>query len=94
MGIKYQSRQHVEPDFNGKGIERVKRDRTLLELMIEEVVLRILFRTKELLQVKSYCQKEWTGVAMGGLSVEDFCIVGAVRLGTTCVCIHPHETIS
>jgi len=93
VGFKYEYRQQVEPDFDAKGIETVRRDGTPAEQMIEEAALKILFRTKDLSQVKAYCQREWTKIIRGKVSIQHFCFAKAVRLGTYAY-VHPHETIS
>ncbi|PWW73841.1 hypothetical protein C7212DRAFT_359656 [Tuber magnatum] len=72
VGFKYEYREQAEPDFDAKGIETVRRDGTPAEQMIEEAALKILFRTKDLSQVKAYCQREWTKIMREK----------AVRLGT------------
>jgi len=38
----------VEPDYDTKGIETVRRDEMPAEKMFEEPLLKILFRTKDL----------------------------------------------
>jgi len=53
--FKYEYRQQVEPDYDAKGIETVRRDGMPAEQMIEEAALKILFRTKDLSHVKAYC---------------------------------------
>jgi len=55
----------VEPNFDAKGIETVRRDEMPAEQMIEEAALKILFRTKDLTHVKAYCQREWTKIIKG-----------------------------
>ncbi|CUS13110.1 unnamed protein product, partial [Tuber aestivum] len=72
VGFKYEYREQAEPNFDAKGIETVRRDGTPAEQMIEEAALKILFRTKDLSQVKAYCQREWTKIMREK----------AVRLGT------------
>jgi len=92
VGFKYEYREQAEPDFDAKGIETVRRDGTPAEQMIEEAALKILFRTKDLSQVKAYCQREWTKIIRGKVSIQHFCFAKAVRLGTYAyVC--PYETI-
>ncbi|KAG0641772.1 hypothetical protein HOY80DRAFT_1038540 [Tuber brumale] len=49
---QYEYRQQVEPGFDAKGIETVRRDGTPTKQMFEEAGLKILFRTKDLSYVK------------------------------------------
>lgn len=47
-----------------------------------EASLKILFRTKDLSQVKSYLCQQWTKLLTGQVNVSDFIIAKEVRLGT------------
>ena len=82
VGFKYESKDQKEPDFDAKGIETVRRDGTPAEQKIEEKALKILFRTADLSQVKSYFQSECTKIMKGKVSVQDFCFAREVKLGT------------
>ena len=82
VGFKYESRAQLEPDFDAKGIETVRRDGTPAEQKIEETALKILFRTADLSQVKAYFQKQCAKIMRGKVSVQDFCFAKEVRLGT------------
>lgn len=82
VGFKYESKLQKEPEFEAKGIETVRRDGTPAEQKIEEKALRILFRTKDLSQVKSYFQSQCTKIMQGRVSIQDFCFAKEVRLGT------------
>ena len=82
VGFKYESKNQKEPDFDAKGIETVRRDGTPAEQMIEEKALKILFRTADLSQVKSYFQRECTKIMKGKVSIQDFCFAREVKLGT------------
>ncbi|KAI9769189.1 MAG: DNA polymerase zeta, partial [Candelina submexicana] len=82
VGFKYESRHQVEPDFDAKGIETVRRDGTPAEQKIEEKALKILFRTADLSQVKSYFQHQCTKIMKGKVSIQDFCFAKEVKLGT------------
>ncbi|KAL9045742.1 MAG: hypothetical protein Q9214_001265, partial [Letrouitia sp. 1 TL-2023] len=82
VGFKYESKSQVEPDFDAKGIETVRRDGTPAEQKIEEKALRILFRTSDLSQVKRYFQSQCTKIMKGKVSIQDFCFSKEVRLGT------------
>ncbi|TAQ90761.1 hypothetical protein B7494_g937 [Chlorociboria aeruginascens] len=82
VGFKYESRDQVEPDFDAKGIETVRRDGTPAEQKIEEKALKILFRTADLSEVKSYFQKQCEKIMKGSISIQDFCFAREVKLGT------------
>ncbi|EED13839.1 DNA polymerase zeta catalytic subunit, putative [Talaromyces stipitatus ATCC 10500] len=82
VGFKYEHRDQVEPEFDAKGIETVRRDGTPAEQKIEEKALKILFRTADLSRVKSYFQKQCLKIMQGRISVQDFCFAREVRLGT------------
>ncbi|KAL3703967.1 DNA polymerase zeta [Talaromyces marneffei ATCC 18224] len=82
VGFKYEHRDQVEPDFDAKGIETVRRDGTPAEQKIEEKALKILFRTADLSRVKDYFQKQCLKIMQGRVSVQDFCFAREVRLGT------------
>ncbi|CAK1359247.1 unnamed protein product [Cercospora beticola] len=82
VGFKYESPSQKEPDFDAKGIETVRRDGTPAEQKIEEKALKLLFRTSDLSQVKSYFQAQCTKILTGRFSVQDFCFAKEVKLGT------------
>ncbi len=82
VGFKYESKTQREPDFDAKGIETVRRDGTPAEQKIEEKALKILFRTADLSQVKSYFQRQCTKIMKGKVSIQDFCFAREVKLGT------------
>ena len=82
VGFKYESRNQASPEFDAKGIETVRRDGTPAEQKIEEKALKILFRTADLSQVKSYFQQQCTKIMRGKVSIQDFCFAKEVKLGT------------
>jgi len=82
VGFKYESKAQENPDFDAKGIETVRRDGTPVEQKIEEKALRILFRTADLSQVKSYFQRQCSKIMKGKVSIQDFCFAKEVKLGT------------
>ncbi len=81
-GFKYESKDQMVPDFDAKGIETVRRDGTPAEQKIEEKALKILFRSADLSQVKSYFQRQCTKIMKGKVSIQDFCFAKEVKLGT------------
>lgn len=82
VGFKYESKTQKEPEFDAKGIETVRRDGTPAEQKIEEKALKILFRTADLSQVKTYFQRQCTKIMKGRISIQDFCFAKEVKLGT------------
>jgi DNA polymerase zeta len=82
VGFKYEHRDQAEPDFDAKGIETVRRDGTPAERKIEEKALKILFRTADLSQVKTYFQNQCSKIMQSKVSIQDFCFAREVRLGT------------
>jgi DNA polymerase zeta len=82
VGFKYEHRNQSEPDFDAKGIETVRRDGTPAEQKIEERALKILFRTADLSQVKSYFQEQCMKIMQGRISIQDFLFAKEVKLGT------------
>ncbi|KKA30079.1 hypothetical protein TD95_005216 [Thielaviopsis punctulata] len=82
VGYKWESRSQTAPIFEAKGIETVRRDGTPAEQKIEEGVLRILFDTADLSQVKAYFQAQATKILRGSVSLRDFCFAKEVKLGT------------
>ncbi|KAJ5459841.1 DNA polymerase zeta catalytic subunit [Penicillium daleae] len=82
VGFKYEHRKQTEPEFDAKGIETVRRDGTPAEQKIEEKALKLLFRTADISQVKSYFQRQCSKIMQGRVSIQDFCFAREVRLGT------------
>ena len=82
VGFKYESKDQVEPDFDAKGIETIRRDGTPAEQKIEEKALKILFQTSDLSQVKSYFLRQCVKIMTGNVSIQDFCFAREVKLGT------------
>ncbi|KAI3662608.1 hypothetical protein MP638_000718 [Amoeboaphelidium occidentale] len=81
-GFKYESLEQEEPEFEGKGIETVRRDGCPAVAKILENSLKILFRTKDLSKIKEYLLNEFTKIMEGNVSLQDFIIAKAVKLGT------------
>ncbi|OAL56699.1 DNA polymeras-like protein zeta catalytic subunit [Pyrenochaeta sp. DS3sAY3a] len=82
VGFKYESRNQVEPEFDAKGIETVRRDGTPAEQKIEERALKLLFRTSDLSQVKRYFQDQCAKIMQGRISIQDFLFAKEVKLGS------------
>ena len=82
VGFKYENKNQMVPDFDAKGIETVRRDGTPAEQKMEEKALKILFRSADLSQVKSYFQQQCMKIMKGKVSIQDFCFAKEVKLGT------------
>ncbi|EJU02050.1 hypothetical protein DACRYDRAFT_107768 [Dacryopinax primogenitus] len=82
VGFKYENPDDVQPEFDDKGIETVRRDGCALTRKMVEASLRILFNTQDLSEVKEYCRRQWSKILEGRLPIQDFIIAKEVRLGT------------
>lgn len=82
VGYKYETKDQLQPDFDAKGIETVRRDGTPAEQKIEEKALKILFETADLSRIKSFFQEQCEKIMRGSVSVQDFCFAKEVRLGS------------
>ncbi len=82
VGFKYETRDQQVPEFDAKGIETVRRDGTPAEQKIEENALKVLFRTADLSQVKTFFQAQCAKIMRGKVSIQDFCFAKEVKLGT------------
>ena len=81
VGFKYETVQQLEPDFDAKGIETVRRDGCPAVSKILENCLKHLFRHKDLSKIKEYVQDEFTKIMAGSASIQDFIIAKEVKLG-------------
>ncbi|QRW05068.1 DNA polymerase family B [Ceratobasidium sp. AG-Ba] len=81
VGFKYENPDEIEPVFDAKGIETVRRDGIPAGQKMVEKCLKILFRTQDFSQVKDYCVSSWTKIMKGQVSVQDFIFAKEVRLG-------------
>ncbi|CAN0101705.1 unnamed protein product, partial [Scytosiphon promiscuus] len=82
VGHMYESPKDLRPSFDAKGIETVRRDGCPLLVKMLEKVLRLLFTTKDLSQVKGYLYRQWTRILTDRAAVGDFIFAKEVRLGT------------
>ncbi|QRV90977.1 DNA polymerase family B [Ceratobasidium sp. AG-Ba] len=81
VGFKYENPDEIEPVFDAKGIETVRRDGIPAGQKMVEKCLKILFRTQDFSEVKDYCVSSWTKIMKGQVSVQDFIFAKEVRLG-------------
>ncbi len=82
VGYKFEHPEDEIPVFEAKGIETVRRDGNAALQRIQEACLRILFRTRDLSQVKGFLQRQWRKILEGRINVQDFIIAKEVRLGS------------
>ncbi len=97
VGFKYENPDEMDPVFDAKGIETIRRDGFPAQQKIEEVCLkcigpsslsdadscfRMLFRSQDLSQIKEFCRDEWTKILQGRVSIQDFVVAKEVRLGS------------
>ncbi len=92
VGFKYERTTDKEPIFDAKGIETVRRDGCLLVSKVLEKCLKLLARTRDITQVKSYVQRQFQKVLAGGNeNLSDFVFCKEVRLGTYAADRQPKE---
>lgn len=82
VGFMYESPSQLQPDFDAKGIETVRRDGHPAQQKIVKKCIQILFRTKDLSQVKEYLQEQFVKIHQNKVSLHDFCFAREVRLGS------------
>lgn len=70
VGFSYESPDQVEPIFDAKGIETVRRDSCPAVAKMLEACLRILFSSKDLSAVKEYCTRQWGKILSNRVSVQ------------------------
>ncbi|KAG8995718.1 DNA polymerase zeta [Tulasnella sp. JGI-2019a] len=81
VGFKYENPDDVEPLFDAKGIETVRRDGVPAGQKMVEKCIKILFRTQDLSEVKEYCRSSWTKLMDGRVSLQDFIFAKEVKMG-------------
>lgn len=82
VGYKYEEPDQVEPVWDAKGIETVRRDGTTGMQKIMKKSIELLFKTKDVSQVKAYVQSQWVKIMQEKVSIQDFCFAKEVKLGT------------
>ncbi|KAL5566065.1 hypothetical protein UlMin_029229 [Ulmus minor] len=82
VGYSYESLQQVEPVFDAKGIETVRRDTCAAVAKTMEQSLRLFFEHQDISEVKAYLQRQWKRIRSGRVSLQDFVFAKEVRLGT------------
>ncbi|GAB2277491.1 DNA polymerase zeta [Dionaea muscipula] len=82
VGYSYESPEQVEPIFDAKGIETVRRDTCGAVAKILEKTLRLFFEHQDISEIKAYLQRQWSRILSGRVSLQDFVFSKEVRLGT------------
>ncbi|TKY61502.1 DNA polymerase zeta catalytic subunit [Spatholobus suberectus] len=82
VGYSYESPDQIEPVFDAKGIETVRRDTCGAVAKIMEQSLRLFFEHQDLLEVKTYLQRQWKRILSGRFCLKEFIFAKEVRLGT------------
>lgn len=82
VGFKYEHPDDVDPVFDAKGIETIRRDGFPAQQKIEEIALKMLFKNQDLSEIKAFVQDEWRKILTGRVSLQDFIVAKEVRLGT------------
>ncbi|XP_021851160.2 DNA polymerase zeta catalytic subunit isoform X3 [Spinacia oleracea] len=82
VGYSFESLNQLEPMFDAKGIETVRRDTCPAVAKIMEKSLRMFFECKDITKVKAYLQRQWSRILSARVSIQDFVFAKEVRLGT------------
>ena len=89
-GLKYDS-PTADPCLDSKGLEAIRRDSCSAASIMQEKVLNLLFRTKDLYQVYQYLSNQWNKILCGQVRLQDFVIYKKVMMGSYKV--PPHAAI-
>ncbi|XP_011292459.1 DNA polymerase zeta catalytic subunit [Musca domestica] len=71
VGYMYETPDQEEPVYEAKGIETVRRDGCPMVAKMLEKVLRILFETADVSQVKQYVCRQFTKLLSGRANIQD-----------------------
>ncbi|XP_060966824.1 DNA polymerase zeta catalytic subunit isoform X2 [Cannabis sativa] len=82
VGYSYESPKNVEPVFDAKGIETVRRDTCVAVSKMMEQSLRLFFEHQDISEVKVYLLRQWRRILSGRVSLQDFVFAKEVRLGS------------
>jgi len=82
VGYSYEDKDQVQPYFDAKGVETVRRDTCDAVRKMLERCLRTLFETNDISRVKRYAQRQWRRIIADRISLSDFVFRQEVRLGS------------
>ncbi|KAI8615425.1 hypothetical protein BC830DRAFT_1064387 [Chytriomyces sp. MP71] len=80
VGFMFESIDDKEPVFDAKGIETVRRDGFPAMAKMVEDALKILFRTQDMSQLKSYLYRQWDKIMANRVSPIDLIIATEFKL--------------
>ncbi|KAJ1651776.1 DNA polymerase zeta [Dispira simplex] len=80
VGFKYESPEQTHPEYEGKGIETVRRDNCSLVQKVMKQCLTLLFTDPNLAIVRQYLYHEWDRVLQNRWPLRDFIFAKEVRL--------------
>jgi DNA polymerase elongation subunit (family B) len=72
VGFMYESLSQVEPVYDAKGIETVRRDGCPAVVKMLEKSLKLLFSTRDVSRVKRYVQKQFLKIAEDRVPLQEF----------------------
>eukprot|EP01134_Creolimax_fragrantissima_P001289 CFRG1289T1 len=75
-GYKYEHVDQLEPEFEAKGIEVIRRDFCVATARIQEKCLRILFDTMDLATVQKYLSNQLEQIKEGRICASEFILSG------------------
>ncbi|KAF9906258.1 DNA polymerase zeta [Linnemannia zychae] len=81
VGSSYETPEQVEPIFDAKGIETIRRDGVPAVQKIMETCIKTMFRTQDLSLVKSYLVRQLGKILEGRVPVPDLMFGKEVKLG-------------
>ena len=82
IGWSYEHESQINPKFDAKGIETVRRDGIPAQQKILERAILMLFKTKDISQIKDYILDEFMKILKNKINLQDFLFAKEVRLGT------------
>jgi DNA polymerase zeta len=82
VGYKYEFKDTRVPEIDAKGIETVRRDQCPAVVKMMEKAIKVMFKTRDLSQVKALLQRQWSKMLEGRVGLIDYIFGKEVRLGT------------
>ena len=82
VGWSFEYESQLEPKFDAKGIETVRRDGIPAQQKILEKSLTILFGTRDMSVLKDYLIAEFVKIIDNKVNIKDFMFAKEVRVGT------------
>ncbi|CAD8122430.1 unnamed protein product [Paramecium sonneborni] len=79
VGNKFEKGEYK---LDGKGLEIIRRDGFPALQKIQRKAINILFKTKDLSQLKLYMQKQWAKILQDHIDIQDYIMAKEVKLGS------------